>query len=231
MDAVFLLPRFSKLPGSWVQAAQVPQPQIRVPSNLFVRQGRENLKISEMNLKLILTPPFPIFPRNFGLHLVRGHSPSLAAKAPFWVVEVMDVLWLIVNYGFIMISSSDRMAISMIQGGKLWGCWCELMLAYVSCYNVDSLTFFDLFCAQLLSSDHQPYTLFWHSFWMFLTYHLEVFMAYILTFYLAFSLAWALPDLNRERQISVALRSGARSWSPAGGEERRGEARRGEERK
>jgi membrane-anchored glycerophosphoryl diester phosphodiesterase (GDPDase) len=46
---------------------------------------------------------------------------------------------------------------------------------------------------------------------MFLTYHLEVFMAYILTFYLAFSLAWALPDLNRERQISVALRSGARS--------------------
>ena len=28
------------------------------------------------------------------------------------------------------------------------------------------------------SSDPHPETLFWHSFWMFLTYHLEVYMAY-----------------------------------------------------
>ena len=78
MDAVFLLPRFSKLPGSWVQAAQVPQPQIRVPSNLFVRQGRENLKISEMNLKLILTPPFPNFPKKFWI--APGEGPQSIAR-------------------------------------------------------------------------------------------------------------------------------------------------------
>ena len=62
----------------------------------------------------------------------------------------------------------------------------------------------------------------------FLAFILESFLAFYLAFYLTFysgilsgmysdvPLTWALPDLNRERQISVVwlcpLRSGARGW-------------------
>ena len=48
-----------------------------------------------------------------------------------------------------------------------------------------------------------------------------VFWHSILAFYLTFSLTWALPDPNRERQRSAGprgwcpLRSGARGWGPA----------------
>ena len=56
-----------------------------------------------------------------------------------------------------------------------------------------------------------------------LTSYLASFLASILTSYLAsflasltFSLTWVLPDLNRERQISVG--SAHFSWSPAAGE-------------
>ena len=79
--------------------------------------------------------------------------------------------------------------------------------------------------------------LFWHSIWhLFWHSILPLYRAFILAFYLmfysgilqylafllTFSLTWALPDLNRKRQISVAvevrqcpLTSGARSWGLA----------------